>query len=250
MTNKYVVITGASAGIGAAAAQKFAEMGRNLILIARRLTRLETLKAAILSQHPELDVVIVQQDLAQVTELEGMYQRLNAQYDLELWINNAGFGKMKNLGEFASDEIRQMVQTNSEAVAILSNLFTRDHAQQVGAQLVNVSSLAGYRVWPGSVMYSATKYFVSALTEGLNHELIAQNAPMRAKVLAPSATETEFQQVAKDLATSVDYQQVFDQFNTATELADFMVTLLDNDATLGIVNANFELELSDGQLPN
>ncbi|MHA5215714.1 SDR family NAD(P)-dependent oxidoreductase [Oenococcus oeni] len=244
----YVVITGASSGIGAASAKKFAGLGYNLVLVARRLDRLTALKHEIQTVHADVAVVTVQQELAMISDLPKMYQRINDKYQIKVWVNNAGFGKIKALDEYDLTEVTQMVQTNSEAVAVLTTLFTKDHETE-DVQLVNVSSRAGYHVWPNTVMYSATKFFVGALTEGLDSELQRRGLAMRAKVLAPNATETEFQRIAKNLDHDVDYSEVFDTYNTSDDLADFLVALLDSDAAVGFVNDEYELELSGSRLP-
>lgn len=188
------------------------------------------------------------QDLAIIDDLPKMYAQLNQNYAIKIWINNAGFGKIKSLSHYQLTEVTQMIRTNSEAVALLTTLFAKDHEQD-NVQLVNVSSRAGYHVWPNTIMYSATKFFVSALTEGLADELRTKGAKMQAKVLAPNATATEFQRVAKDLDHDVNYADVFPKYNTSATLADFLIQLLNSDATVGLVNDHYELELSDSRLP-
>ena len=244
----YVVITGASSGIGAASAYKLASRGYNLILIARRAARLNDLKAKIHASYPNVTIVVRPQDLAIIDDLPKMYAQLNQNYAIKIWINNAGFGKIKSLSHYQLTEVTQMIRTNSEAVALLTTLFAKDHEQD-NVQLVNVSSRAGYHVWPNTIMYSATKFFVSALTEGLADELRTKGAKMQAKVLAPNATATEFQRVAKDLDHDVNYADVFPKYNTSATLADFLIQLLNSDATVGLVNDHYELELSDSRLP-
>ena len=85
-----------------------------------------------------------------------------------------------------------MLRVNIESLTILSTLFVRDYADVEGTQLINVSSALGYVIAVGSVAYSASKYYVSAFTEGLAKELELKGAKIKAKVLAPAVTETEF----------------------------------------------------------
>jgi short-subunit dehydrogenase len=91
LTSKYTVITGASSGIGYEAAKAFAGRGKNLILVARRQARLATLKQEILAAHPQLDIVIKPVDLSVSANVHRLYAEL-ADYPLETWVNNAGFG--------------------------------------------------------------------------------------------------------------------------------------------------------------
>ena len=90
-TGKYTVITGASSGIGYEAAKAFAERGKNLVITARRKDRLEILKQEILWKHPDLDIVIKSTDLSVLENVYQLYEGLR-DYEIETWINNAGFG--------------------------------------------------------------------------------------------------------------------------------------------------------------
>ncbi|MEC3421441.1 SDR family NAD(P)-dependent oxidoreductase, partial [Bacillus cereus] len=88
---KYTVITGASSGIGYEAALAFASRGKNLVLVARRQEELNGLKLKINEMHPELDVVIRRTDLSVTEDVYKLYESLQA-FQIETWINNAGFG--------------------------------------------------------------------------------------------------------------------------------------------------------------
>ena len=91
MKTKYTVITGASSGIGRAVALKFAERNKNLILIARRKNLLKDLKSEILKKNPNLDILVIDFDLTDVSKIPELYSKLN-NYHIETLINNAGFG--------------------------------------------------------------------------------------------------------------------------------------------------------------
>lgn len=88
---KYTVITGASSGIGLETAKKFGNLGKNLILVARREDRLVRLMEEILSKHPTLEILTKTVDLSQSKNVLALYNSLKG-YDIETWINNAGFG--------------------------------------------------------------------------------------------------------------------------------------------------------------
>ncbi|MBC1794079.1 SDR family NAD(P)-dependent oxidoreductase [Listeria booriae] len=243
---KYTVITGASSGIGYETALAFAARGKNLVIVARRKTELEELKSAALAINPELDIKIRTTDLTITENVYELYEGLK-ELELETWINNAGFGNFDLVGEQKLTKIESMLHLNIEALTILSSLFVRDYADVEGTQLINISSRGGYNIISNAVTYCATKFYVSAFTEGLAQELITTGAKMRAKVLAPSATETEFAQRATD-TDSFDYEKGMAKFHTSKEMAGFLLDLYDNEKIVGLVNGrDFTFELQDPQ---
>ena len=239
---KYIVITGASSGIGAAAAKAFAGRGENLILIARRAELLQNLKDEIAQIAPEPDVVIKICDLACSENVLALWDELKS-YELKALINNAGFGDFGLVGEQDLQKTARMIDLNVTALAILSSLFTRDYKRKQ-TQLINISSAGGYSMVPNAVTYCASKFFVSAFTEGLHRELAQdKDAKMQAKVLAPAATRTEFGPVATDDA-GYDYDAAFARYHSSEEMAEFLLALYDSDACVGAVDRNnFEFSL-------
>ena len=118
-----------------------------------------------------------------------------------------------------------------------------------GTQLINVSSCGGYTIVPSAVTYCASKFYVSAFTEGLAQELKAAHYKMKAKVLAPAATETEFGKTANHVS-EYDYHKRFPIYHTAPQMAKFLLKLYDSDETVGIVNREtFEFQLTEPILP-
>lgn len=103
--NKYVVITGASSGIGYEAAKAFADRGKNLIIVARRKNNLEKLKKEILEKYPKLDIVIKVTDLSITDNLYYLYNELQ-KYELETWVNSAGFG---NYASVAEQDLKKLI---------------------------------------------------------------------------------------------------------------------------------------------
>ena len=187
----YTVITGASSGIGYETAKAFAARGRNLIVAARRQNNLEALKGEILSSYPKLDVVVKAIDLSVVEHVYQFYDELR-EYQLDTWINNAGFGNYDTVAHQELKKIEAMLRLNIEALTILSSLFVRDYKDTEGTQLINISSCGGYTIVPTAITYCAAKFYVSTFTEGLARELWESGAKMRAKVLAPAATPVSY----------------------------------------------------------
>lgn len=233
-TRKYTVITGASSGIGYEAAKAFARRGKNLILAARRVDRLKELKGEIMRDYPEVDAVIKAVDLSMLENLYSFYETLK-DFRLETWINNAGLGHYGGVARWDPEKITMLLRVNVEALTVLSSLFVRDYQDVPGAQLINISSAGGYTIVPNAVTYCASKFYVSAFTEGLARELKTTGAKLRAKVLAPAATQTEFGKRANGVET-YDYDKAFGVYHTAQQMAEFLVELYDSGQTVGLVD--------------
>ncbi|WP_340399411.1 SDR family NAD(P)-dependent oxidoreductase [Paenibacillus sp. FSL H8-0079] len=245
---KYTVITGASSGIGYETALAFAARGKNLILVARRLDKLEELKSTIQGIDSKVHVIVHTSDLSVTAEAYALYNDLK-EYEIETWINNAGLGEGSFIADQNLDKVETMLRVNIESLTILSTLYVRDYADVEGTQLINVSSALGYAIAVGSVAYSASKYYVSAFTEGLAKELELKGAKLKAKVLAPAITETEFVQKSLD-AEAFDYKANMPKYHTAKEMAGFMINLYDhNEVVVGIVDQNYEFQLTGAIYP-
>ncbi|MDQ1234632.1 short-subunit dehydrogenase [Paenibacillus sp. SORGH_AS306] len=239
---KYTVITGASSGIGYESALAFAAKGKNLIIVARRVDKLEELQAKIKELHPELDVVVVTSDLSVTEQAYELYNSLK-NYQIETWINNAGLGEGAMVVDQNLTKVETMLRVNIESLTILSTLYVRDYENVEGTQLINVSSALGYIIAIGTVAYSASKYYVSAFTEGLAKELELKGAHLKAKVLAPAITETDFIKVSNDVE-DYQYENNIPKYHTAQQMAGFMVNLYESNETVGIVDSEYNFKLT------
>ncbi|HHT7237272.1 MULTISPECIES: SDR family NAD(P)-dependent oxidoreductase [Bacillus cereus group] len=245
---KYTVITGASSGIGYETALAFAARGKNLIIAARRTEELEKLKSKVADINVDLDVVIRTVDLSVTTNVYAFYESLQ-DYQIETWINNAGFGNFASVGEQNLNKIETMLHLNIEALTLLSSLYVRDYSDVKETQIINISSGGGYRIVADAVTYCATKFYVSAFTEGLAQELKGKGAAMQAKVLAPAATETEFAKRSYDV-DNFEYDGIVPKFHTAEQMAGFLLDLYDSEKVVGIVNGEtYDFELRDPIYP-
>ena len=245
MKTKYTVITGASSGIGRAVALKFAERNKNLILIARRKNLLEDLKSEILKKNPNLDILVIDFDLTDVGKIPELYLKLN-NYHIETLINNAGFGMYGDIKEQSLNKILDMLHLNVEALTLLSSLYVQDYHNEKGSQLINISSAGGYTIVPNAIVYFATKFYVNAFAL----ELKQNNAQLKAKVLAPAATKTNFGNVATG-KTNFDYDKSYPNYHTSEEMANFLIQLYESDKTVGYISREtFEFNLSDGFFQN
>ncbi|MDM2999300.1 MULTISPECIES: SDR family NAD(P)-dependent oxidoreductase [Citrobacter] len=244
---KYTLITGASSGIGKALSYQFASRGYNLIITARREDELQKLKQDIESQYA-VQVIAKPCDLAQEGQAEDLYHQL-ADFELVMIINNAGFGDFSMPWDIDLAKANRMLDLNVKALTTLSLLYTRDYADRE-ATLINVSSVGGYSLFDIAVTYCATKFFVAAFTEGLAQNLRDQGKKMRAKVIAPGPTQSEFVAHSSDNGgISGDGLFADDSFITAEKLADYTWKLFESDSTVGIVNADRQLTLKPPVYP-
>jgi len=238
---KYIVITGASSGIGAAVAKAFARRGENLILVARRRELLEELKSEI-AKFADVEVVIEICDLSKQENVLALWRNLE-KFELKALINNAGFGDYGKVGEQNLEKVTQMINLNIISLVTLSTLFVKKYREKE-TKLINISSIGGYKIVPNVVTYCASKFFVSAFSEGLYHELAQdKQAKLQAKVLAPAATKTEFGMVATD-KEGYDYDRSFKKYHTSEEMAEFLLRLYDSEYCVGSVDRDsFEFSL-------
>ena len=241
-----VMITGASSGLGASMARQFAARGDHLHLIARRKPLLEELQAELLAAGaPSVEYRVV--DLADDAQVQQLADDLS-KLDVDVLINNAAFGHWDYSWDTAPEMMRSMIAVNVSAVAVLSLAFSQIKHEQP-ARLMNVASGAGYALFESSIPYSASKFFVTALTEGIAQELSTQKLPMRAQLLAPGPIATEFMvnamEGSKMDAMSAEGMDKI-QFHTPEQVAEFAMQLYDGDAVVGAVQSDMSFLLSGG----
>lgn len=201
----YTLITGASSGIGRAAAEKFAKEGRNLILVARRLDRLKELKTA-LEKH-KVEVQIHELDVTDRQGLDGFFGSLK-DLSIDVVINNAGLALGNQpFDQYNFADIDTMIDVNIRAmtrVAFLGLPFLKKSS----GHLINVGSIAGMQTYPGGTIYCATKHFVHAFSQGLRKDLLGSD--VRVTIVAPGRVETEFSEVRMkgDKSANKIYQEI------------------------------------------
>jgi short-subunit dehydrogenase len=189
-TRRVVVVTGASAGIGAALARVFAEHGHDLVLIARRESKLDALADEIAATGRPRPLVLPI-DLAQ----PGAGARIKAEFaaqglEPEYVVNNAGFGLVGEATQLDHAEQLAMIDLNIRSLTELSLAFADTLARLRGG-ILNVASVAGFIPGPGMAVYYASKAYVLSFSEALHHELARRG--VRVTVLCPGPVPTEFQ---------------------------------------------------------
>ena len=183
------VITGASAGIGAALARVFARHGHELALVARREDRLRALADEIGAIGPRRPIIIVT-DLAAPDAAQKIAGELRAHgAEPQFIINNAGFGFVGLAHDHERENALAMIDVNVRALTELSLAFIESLVRHKGG-LLNVGSIASFLPGPGSAVYYATKAYVLSLSEALHSEL--KRCGVRVTVLCPGPVPTEF----------------------------------------------------------
>ena len=195
MARELAAITGASSGIGAVFARKLAAT-HDLLLIARRIDRLEVLAAELRHQHGSV-VEVLPADLTEPAQLAAIEERIAAEGRLALLVNNAGFGMRGQFWQSSIETLAQMHQLNVMAVLRLSHAALRTMVAKQSGALINVASVAGFVRRAGSTGYGATKAWVIAFTEALHLEMRRMNSPVKVQALCPGFTLTEFHDVMK-----------------------------------------------------
>lgn len=191
---KTVLITGASSGIGKATAYEFASHGYNLILVARRISNLEQIKADILDKY-NVEINVFGKDLSELKSAEELYQTImDKNLNPDILINNAGFGLKGNFMEIDENKEEEMLVLNMVTLTKLCRLFGKHFKNTGGGSIINISSTAAFQAVPNLSTYSATKAYVLSLSEALAYEFKKYNINVVA--ICPGATESEFAQVA------------------------------------------------------
>ena len=184
------LITGASAGIGAAFARALAGKGMRLILVARREDRLQALNAELGGAHE-----VFRADLGDAADLHRLEERISSEPNLRLLVNNAGFGIAGRFTATSADDHERMHRVHVIATLRLCHAALRNFERSGQGAMVNVSSVAGFTLSPGSVSYSATKHWMNTFTESLYLDLQARRSPVRIQALCPGFTLSEFHDV-------------------------------------------------------
>ncbi|WP_101775896.1 SDR family NAD(P)-dependent oxidoreductase [Pasteurella oralis] len=233
MNKGYILITGASSGIGYELAKLYAEQGRKLVLVARTLQPLLVLQ----KQYGEQNIEVIQADLSCLDNARKVYSITQERgLFIHMLINNAGVGL---LGDFLSTDLETeiaMVNLNVQSLVILTKLYLQHMVEVNHGHILNVSSVAGEMPGgPQMSVYYATKAFVTSFSQGLSYEL--RGSGVHVSILAPGPTLTNFVKTA----TQQEEATLFDtlKFQTAEEVSQYTDKCLGKKKTLiipGIFN--------------
>jgi uncharacterized protein len=192
---KWALITGASAGIGLELAKLLAAGGANLVLTARRVDRLQKLAAELSAQH-RVKVEVFSADLLRSEAPVDIFKfTAGKNIEVELLINNAGFGAFGYTQEIPIEKMLEMIQVNCSAVVHLTRLYLPEMVARKHGDILILASLAAFQAVPFNSVYAATKAFDLLFAEGVAEEV--SEFGVRVCALCPGSTTTEFQQVAQ-----------------------------------------------------
>ncbi|CCH42979.1 3-oxoacyl-[acyl-carrier-protein] reductase [Wickerhamomyces ciferrii] len=198
IAGKTVFITGASSGIGKATALEYAEASQGnlkLILVARRIEKLESLKNELNTKYPTLKTFIGKLDVSIKGSIKPFLSELPTEFqDIDILVNNAGkaLGNAK-VGLIDEKDINETFDTNVLGLISITQAVLPIFQKKNSGDIVNIGSIAGRDAYPGGSIYCASKFAVRAFTESLRKELI--NTKIRVIEIQPGAVNTEFSTV-------------------------------------------------------
>lgn len=192
--DKIALITGATAGIGEAIANKIAKLGYNLIITGRRLDRLETLSENIKSEY-KCEVKFLNFDVRNRQDVQKQIEDLPVEWkNIDLLINNAGLAAgLGTIQEGDIDDWEQMIDTNVKGLLYMSRQVSPLMIARKKGQIINIGSIAGKEVYPNGAVYCSTKHAVDALTKGMRIDMVQHG--IKVSAIHPGMVDTEFSTV-------------------------------------------------------
>jgi 3-hydroxy acid dehydrogenase / malonic semialdehyde reductase len=190
--NKYILITGATAGFGEACARLFAQNNWNLIITGRRKERLDELSTELKDAH-DIDVLTLNFDVRNQPEVESIISEIpqSIKENISILINNAGLAVGKGpIDSGVIDDWNRMIDTNVKGLLYVSNAVIPILKANNGGHIINIASIAGKEVYPGGNVYCASKHAVDALSKAMRIDLVSHG--IKVTNIAPGAAETEF----------------------------------------------------------
>ena len=186
-----VLITGASSGIGRDMARIFSKKGYDLVLVARDVDKLNSVKEELVKNNIKVETVFM--DLSKEENCIKIYEKIK---DIDILVNNAGFG---DCGDFSKTDLNKemnMIRTNITAYHILTKLYLMDMKKKNSGKILNVASIAGFMPGPLMATYYSTKAYIVRLSEAIREELKKDKSKVQISILCPGPVNTNFNKVA------------------------------------------------------
>ena len=199
INKSWVLVTGASSGFGEEFARQYAEQGHSLVLVARRLDRLQKIAEALRQQFG-IEVVVEQVDLSDVAAIIQLHQRLRERdIAIDILINNAGHGLQGPFIDSKLDAALAMVQLDVASLTAVTHIFAQDMRTRRRGKILLVASMLAYQGVQNFAVYSAAKAYVLRLGEALHRELKRDGITVTA--LCPGMSDTGFAAAAQQKIT-------------------------------------------------
>jgi 3-hydroxy acid dehydrogenase/malonic semialdehyde reductase len=218
--NKWVLITGATSGIGKASAELFAASGANLVITGRREDRLAELKEKLTSKFN----ISIEMYCFDVRDRDACKECIDSlKNPVDILLNNAGLSAGLDPVDSADfEDWDRMIDTNIKGLLSMTRFVSEKMRERNEGHIINIGSIAGYEVYPGGSVYCGTKHAVKAITQGAKMDLTGTN--IRVSAVSPGMVETEFSEVRfhgdKEKATKV-YQNL--EPLTAEDIAEIIL---------------------------
>lgn len=218
-----ILITGASSGIGAACAERFAQAGVNLVLLARRLDKIKKM-ASDLSEKHGVQILVYQADVTIKSDVQAVYDDLlEKKIRVTILLNNAGLALgLDYFHEANTDDWDVMIDTNLKGLLYVSRIFSADMVDSGEGHIINMGSISGLDTYEKGNAYCASKYAVHALTKAMRIDLLGKH--IRVTEINPGACITEFSEVRfkGDKVRADEFYQTMPAL-TAADVADAVV---------------------------
>ena len=232
---KIALITGATSGIGAAFAKRFAKEGYDLIITGRRKEKIESLSKTLSSEN-EINVEVIISELSDDKDLDLLSEKIRKTKNLEILVNNAGFA-IKNLFHEEAFSIHEMMlKVHNLALIKLCHTALPGMVSRGKGIIINISSLGAFIPFPTNAIYSASKSFVKSFTESIHLEL--QGTGVKAQVLCPGMTRTDFHEKMGFDKTTVYKDKGLMKAMTPEEVVDISLQYLAKDRVLCVPGGN------------
>lgn len=205
LKDKIVIITGASSGLGEATARRLAKNGAKLMLAARREERLKELVSEIQKDGGTAKYQVT--DVTERSQVEALAKATHQAYErIDVLVNNAGLMPLSPLDERKVDEWDKMVDVNIKGVLYAIAAVLPIMRQQKSGHIINLSSVAGHKVFAAGTVYCATKFAVKAISEGIRLE---SNGEIRSTNISPGAVDTELTNTISHSETAKGVNQLY-----------------------------------------
>lgn len=191
LQNKIVLITGASSGIGLACAKEFAKLKCNLILVSRRIEKLQQLADSLITEN-QIKVLTYNLDVRNFDKVKKFYDNLSEEWkQIEILVNNAGLARgLEKFYEGNVDHWNEMIDTNFKGLIYVSRVVVPQMVQRESGHIINIGSTAGHDTYPMGNVYAATKFAVKALSQSFRIDLLDKG--IKVSSVDPGMVETEF----------------------------------------------------------
>lgn len=189
LNGRWALVTGASSGLGVDFAEELARRGCGVVLVARRLDRLQELAKRLHDKY-HVPVEPVAADLGDRAAVQALFERTRASWPVDFLVNNAGFGVFGNYLEIPWEREHQMLELDIVTLAQLTKLYVREMVARKFGRVLQVASIGAFQPTPTYAAYSAAKSFVVSFSEAIDFEL--GGTGVSCSVISPGITATEF----------------------------------------------------------